>query len=61
MQNAWLSILPPIITIVIAIWSKKIKTSNWTNYRGADTSKGIYIVKIDDRSKIYNQIIIVQQ
>jgi len=24
MQNHWLSILPPIITIVIAIWSKKI-------------------------------------
>jgi tetracycline resistance efflux pump len=27
MDNAWLSILPPIITIVIAIWSKKILPS----------------------------------
>lgn len=27
MNNAWLSILPPIITIVIAVWSKKVLPS----------------------------------
>ena len=27
MNNTWLSILPPIITIVVAIWSKKILPS----------------------------------